>query len=248
MTDRDSLLAAILDNPADDTTRLVLADLLRESEIPEQQALGRFLWAGMTAATFRDDDLIEDQLYYTAQAELVAVTVASHPAQWLTAIGVGPATLTKRDWFWDCKHDRVTVRIGDVIGNFARGMLSELAITLAEWYTVAEKVVAAWPIERVTTTDVPGLLFSIANKPEGWCLTARLRLPWRRVPLSGSVIPSAVSSVPFLIDGPADWYFEHLFADRAALVAGIASASQVLVLELLEVAGDRWPTPPRRRR
>ena len=40
MTDRETLLAAILDNPSDDNPRLVLADLLRESDDPDAQALG----------------------------------------------------------------------------------------------------------------------------------------------------------------------------------------------------------------
>ena len=43
VTDRDTLLAAILEDPADDTARLVLADLLRESGDPHAQARGRFL-------------------------------------------------------------------------------------------------------------------------------------------------------------------------------------------------------------
>ena len=35
VSDRDTLLAAILNDPADDTARLVLADVLRESDNPD---------------------------------------------------------------------------------------------------------------------------------------------------------------------------------------------------------------------
>jgi uncharacterized protein (TIGR02996 family) len=56
MTDHDALLATVLENPADNTARLVLADLLRESEDGAQQAPGRFLWAGVTASAYHDDE------------------------------------------------------------------------------------------------------------------------------------------------------------------------------------------------
>ena len=60
VTDRETLLAAILDDPSDDTTRLVLADMLRESDDPDAVARGRFLWAGVTASQFCGHDVIDD--------------------------------------------------------------------------------------------------------------------------------------------------------------------------------------------
>lgn len=50
MTDAATLWAAGLDQPTDDTLRLVLAGLLREADAPDQQARGRFLWGGVTTA------------------------------------------------------------------------------------------------------------------------------------------------------------------------------------------------------
>jgi uncharacterized protein (TIGR02996 family) len=38
LNERNALLTVILENPADDTARLVLADLLRESDDPDTQA------------------------------------------------------------------------------------------------------------------------------------------------------------------------------------------------------------------
>lgn len=75
-------------------------------------------------------------------------------------------------------------------------------------------------------------------------MTARLRVPGRRVPLSrGGVIPAAVSQSPVPADGPADWRVEERFPDRMALGAGMGAASAPLVADL-----GRWPAPPRRRR
>jgi uncharacterized protein (TIGR02996 family) len=46
VTDRDSLLSAVLASPADDTARLVFADFLEENGEP---GFGRFLRAGVAA-------------------------------------------------------------------------------------------------------------------------------------------------------------------------------------------------------
>jgi uncharacterized protein (TIGR02996 family) len=247
-TDRDTLLATLLTNPTDNTARLVLADLLREADDGEQQALGRFLWAGVTAASFHEDDLIEDQLFYTAQAEIAAVASSGFPATWLGSLGLGPTPLTKRDWLWGNDRDRVTVRMGDLAGIFTRGMLSELSLTLAEWYVVASAAIAAWPLERATILDVPGLVFTITPDLPSWSLCARLNVPRRRVPLGGSVIPTAISLAPAMIEEAADWRVEEPFLNRDALAAGIGATSAELVDALRVLAGDRWPSPPRKRR
>ena len=247
MSDPSHLRAACLADPADDTARLVLADLLRESDDPDRQAKGRFLWAGVTAAGFRDADLIDDPLYYTAQAELGAVAASGAPARWLGLLGVGHDPLTRSDWAGDATHDRVTVRIGDTLGTYARGMLGELPATLEQWVAMARPALASWPVERVAVTDAPGLTFAVMRIGDRWRLEARLRLGGRRVPLYRHVVPSAVSNAPVLADGPAEWWVEERFADRAALVAGVVDASRVLVADLRQIAGDRWPDPPRKR-
>ena len=175
VTDRDTLLAAILNNPADDTARLVLADLRRESDEAEAQARGRFLWAGVTASRFRDTEVIDDPLYYTATGEIAAVASAGFPARWFADLGLGPRPLTTGDWVWDNTYDRVAVRVGDSVGTFTRGMMAELTLTLADWYSLSPAALAAWPIERVIITDVPGLVFAVESPGypgRGWRLTA----------------------------------------------------------------------------
>jgi uncharacterized protein (TIGR02996 family) len=247
VTDRETLLAAVLADPTDDTTRLVLADLLRESDDATDRALGQFIWAGVTISPFREDRVIDDPLYYTAQKALAAVASAGLPARWLTALGLGPQQLAKSDWLWDNTLDQVTVRIGSVSGVFKRGMLSELCVPLENWYTAAPAALTHWPLASGTITDVPGLAFTIGKTKTVWRLSARLRLRSRRVPMtSGGVVPAPVAPQPFLVEEAGDIETWDLFPDRVALIAVLASRSAELVEELREEVGERWPSPPRR--
>lgn len=135
MTDHNAILAMIRDNPADDTLRLVLADLLRESNNPDEQALGRFLWAGVTA--FRLSQSPEDPVNQTALAEIVNVTHEGHPARWLADLRLGPSPLSKGDeakgyrsmWSLHRRTREVKERIGVEAGadgkdNLLRGSRS----------------------------------------------------------------------------------------------------------------------------
>jgi uncharacterized protein (TIGR02996 family) len=255
VTDRDTLLSTVLANPADYTARLVLADLLRESDDPDEQARGRFLWAGVTAAGFRDHELIDDPLYYSAQEEINAVAVAGYPALWLSALGLGPQPLTVGNWAWDCTLDRVTVRMGATVGTFSRGMLSELTVTLGEWYDIAPAALLAWPVEAVSVSDVPGL--TIRAEPPGderteWRLSGSLTLQLprpagrRRNPLlrlneamfgpEGEVEPAPSSR----------WSAEREFSERGKLVADIVRMSEAVVDAIRSQSAGLWPTPGRR--
>jgi hypothetical protein len=131
----------------------------------------------------------------------------------------------------------VTVRVGEAVGTFARGMLAEQSVTLGEWYAVAPLALAAWPLEGARVTDVPGLSFEVAPGRSAWVLAARLRVPARRVPLGGGPIPGAVAPAPTLREGAGDWRVEELFPDRPALVAGLARVSAELVGDLRDFAG-----------
>jgi uncharacterized protein (TIGR02996 family) len=248
VTDRETLFAAILSDPTDNTARLVLADMLRELDDPAERALGRFIWAGVTASHFSDDEVIDDPLYYAAQKEIAAVASMGLPAQWLADLGLGVRPLSRGDWLWDNTLDRVTVRIGDTSGGFTRGMLSNLTVPLAQWCTTAPAALELWPLAAGTISDIAGLTFTIGPTTEGWRLAAQLRLRRRRVPMTaGGVVPAAVSPQPFLIDEAGDVEVESLFPDRAALIAGVHTRSLELVTELRETVGDRWQGPTRRR-
>jgi uncharacterized protein (TIGR02996 family) len=243
-----ALLDLVLANPADDTARLVLADLLRESDDLSEQARGRFLWAGVTASRFRKDDLIEDPMYYTAHREIDAIAKAGHPAKWLAALGIGSNPSAAGKWVWDCTHDRVTFRVGTTTCLFARGMLEGLTLNLDEWYFSSPLVLASEPLEKVTISDVPGLSFAIDQLPAQCRLTARLKVPPHRIVIMGGPIPISVAPSPILVETDGDWRVEELFPNRAALIAGVVSASASLASDLREVAGDRWPRPPRKRK
>lgn len=245
MSDRDVLLANILNFPADDTARLVLADWLEENG---EEAFGQFLRAGVLAAQLQARDQLDDSAYYHLLQTIAEVTTGGNPARWLSALGVGPSPLIACDWMWDNAGDRVTVRIGAFAGVFTRGLLTELEVTLGEWYTLAATTLTTWPVERVRASDVPGLSFQIERLADGWQLTGQVRLPRRNVPLIGQAIPSAISPGAVLIHSDAEWGADQFFADRVTLVAGIAKESASIVADLMDAAGDRWPHPPRRRR
>jgi uncharacterized protein (TIGR02996 family) len=238
-----AILDTILANPADDTARLVLADLLRESDAPAERVRGQFLWAGVTAARFRNYDLIDDPLYYTAHQEIAAVATAGYPARWLAELGIESHTQPERNWAWDCTHDRVTVRVGSSSSLFSRGMLSGLSVGLAEWYQLAPRVLAAEPLESIVIIDVPGLTLTIDQPSKEWRLTARLKAPAQRIQLMGGSIPTSMAPSPFLMESAADWRVEELFPTRAALLTEVTATSASLVDALHEVAGNRWPGP-----
>jgi uncharacterized protein (TIGR02996 family) len=240
-----AILNTILENPVDDTARLVLADLLRESNDSAERARGQFLWAGVTAARFRHDDLIDDPLYYTAQREIAAVATAGYPARWLAELGIASQAHTDGDWAWNCIHDAVTVRVGVASSVFARGMLTGLSIGLAEWYRLAPRVLTATPLESIAITDIRGLSFAIDQQTSEWRLTARLKAPPQRIPFMGGPIPSSVAPSPFLMETAADWRVEELFPTREALLAGATTTSASLIDDLQAAAGNRWPRPPR---
>lgn len=241
---RASLLTAIFENPEDDTPRLVLADFLRESENRDEHTYGQFLWACVTVAYFRGQVAIDDPLYRSAMQEMLSVASQGYPALWMSSLGLGPAPLTINDWTWDNDFGRATVRIGAVTGVFTRGMLSELSVTLGDWYSVGAAALAKWPLQLATINDIPGLSFSIEPVTGEWVLTARLQLRGWQVRQRGreAVFPYAVT-----VDGPESWQAKRTIPNRELLMTGLAATCAQLVHELGVVAGDRWPSAPRRR-
>src|SRR5580692_11553272 len=120
--DTDPLLELILENPDDDTARLVLADILRESEYPDKQARGRFLWAGVTAYSLCKQVETRNPLYMTARTELRDLARAGWPARCLSQLEIGPSPLTVGDWTIRRRiRNRVVVDINYRVGVFTRG-------------------------------------------------------------------------------------------------------------------------------
>jgi uncharacterized protein (TIGR02996 family) len=247
MTDRETLLAAVLANPAVDTARLVLADFLRESDDPAERALGQFIWAGVTICRFRDEKVSANPLSRAAQKALSATTAAGFPARWISELGLGPRQLIRGDWHRQRTRDKVTLRLGSVAGVFMRGMLSELCVPQTNWYTVAPVALATWPLSGGTITDIPGLAFRIGRSVWGWWLAVEFSYPRRRVSMAAPGVPAAIASQMFQFE-KAGWVYKHdTFPDRAALIAGLASRSAAFVAELREEFADGWPSPLRLR-
>jgi uncharacterized protein (TIGR02996 family) len=164
-----ALLTLILENPADDTARLVLADLLRESDDEVEQSRGRFIWAGVTAHGLYVQGKITDPVYLTARTELLTLSRVGWPARWMSSLEIGPSPLTVNDWsIQERISDRLVVNIGPRLGVFVRGMLTGLCVGLADWFDVADKALTSWPIEFVQMNDVPGLEMQIRRHAEEW--------------------------------------------------------------------------------
>jgi uncharacterized protein (TIGR02996 family) len=129
MTDRDSLLATVLETPGDDTARLVLADFLQENG---EDDFGRFVRAGITTSRFRDDPVLDDPADYDALRKLSDVASTGQTAAWVSGLGLGPSPLSILGWGWDNTADKLAVRLGAVIADFERGMLTGRTLTLGE--------------------------------------------------------------------------------------------------------------------
>jgi uncharacterized protein (TIGR02996 family) len=135
LNSHSALLTLILENPADDTARLVLADLLLESDDPDTQARGRFLWGAVTTARYSTTGAIVDDTFRTALKEVNSIIEEGYPARWLSKLGIGPTPLIRQDWKLKRKQDRYRIIIGIYEGVFTRGMLSELTIPHGEGMT-----------------------------------------------------------------------------------------------------------------
>jgi hypothetical protein len=140
--------------------------------------------------------------------------------------------------------DAVSVRIGGVSGVFMWGMLYDLCVPLADWYTPAPAALTNWPLTGGPITDVPGLTFSIYPTATGWHLNASVQLHRRLVPTSsGGVVYPAFGP---LIEEAGEAETCDLLPDRGALIAGLAAKSAEQVAALQEKLGYRWPSPSSR--
>ncbi len=245
MDERSSLLSHVLGDPSDDTARLVLADWLEEHS---EEDLARFLRAGVVAARYSTVAIIDDPHYYAALRAMSDIAAAGIPTRWLSRLDIGPNPLAPGDWAWDNSGDRLTVRLGSSVGVFRRGLLAELELKLSEWYAIAERVLAACPLECVRVTDVPGLSFTFSRSREGWQINGQVRLPRQNFQLTGITLPAAIAPSAILTMPSTEWSAEQLFPDRTAMVAAVVGECVSLASELREAAGDQWPRPVAGRR
>jgi uncharacterized protein (TIGR02996 family) len=128
VTDLEALLAAIRDNPEDDTPRLVYAD---EIEDRGEGARAEFIRAAVACDRLPDDDPRKRDAW-------AAVYEAQRPH--------------KRWWSWYGPGDRVLVH------RWERGFVAELATDAATWLEAGDQVWGEHPtLRRVTLTTMPDL-------------------------------------------------------------------------------------------
>ncbi len=247
MSDRESLHAACLAEPADDVARLVYADYLRGDAGTKYAAdLGRFLWAGVTLAGYRAADVDRDGPFFDAERELNATApgVVLHQCHELFGwnrklMGWDQSDTTAPD---RCIVARILTgntgrkrhaRSASEYAIYERGMLCGLRMRLADWRACAVAVLRACPLERVEVIDVPGLTFRFMREtdPERWQLVGDLKLqaagPLGTVHATGSkriIEPWSIGS-------------------RSALIEYIYCAIDDTVELLRSEAGYRWPGP-----
>lgn len=169
MTEHDALLRSILDNPDDDTVRLVYADHLQENGEEERA------------------EFIRVQCR-TAQPGLMCIQATGNDAEDESTKACGSCmvcSLWRREqellaenaerWFpaWQA----MTSEWGDVCGRSVcrRGFIETPVCTAADWLAHAGAICVAHPVRRVTLTTWPGHEY-IQNDgvrtwsvPKEWC-------------------------------------------------------------------------------
>jgi uncharacterized protein (TIGR02996 family) len=261
-TDRAALFAACLNEPADDTARLVYADFLREQDDPVTQAIGRFVWAGVTLAGFRGHEPVGDGMFFDAQRELNAVAPTVLAAQLGHLLGwkwehtgwdqgiehpdrvtggvIPPATGAPRRVLSQMRRTRANAGPGVL---YERGMLTAVRLPLAEWLGHASGLLAAAPLQRVDVLDVPGLSLHVIGPDNGWVLAGELQLPptVEQLRRRGLIGPTAPTPQP--LPGPMPKAMAQ-GKSRSHLTEAARRFSIGICRSLWAAAGDEWPGPP----
>ncbi len=138
-TDGELLLRAILDNPAEDTPRLVYADWLDENGQGARAAFIRAQVAGGTAQPPRElgRAIMGDLRDWTYSPVLPAEGQAEPLHAWMTNLSR-------------------FCPLGVIWAVFRRGFVSQVICAAADWMSRADELAAAHPIERVRFTRLTG--------------------------------------------------------------------------------------------
>ena len=174
MTDRERLLKAILDNPEEDTPRLMYADEVEEHGDPHR---AEFIRVGCELA--RTPGLVKTgengggweknprrAELQAREAELLSDDVRT--SDWFSLPGLRLITVVnprlawtpdgKGEWEWDVDRREWRPDEGDPIRvEFRRGFVERVTFSGNDWARHGDAVLAAHPVRRVTLTD--GSLF-----------------------------------------------------------------------------------------
>jgi uncharacterized protein (TIGR02996 family) len=140
MTDGELLLRAILDQPKEETPRLVYADWLEENGQPER---AEFIRVQVEIAGWGTTPPADAEEWVRRERELLW----GHGLKWAL-----PAT--------EVHHSGPTgvgPSAGHILGFFSRGFLSHVTCSWPDWRAHADAILAAQPVERVRLTTWPYL-------------------------------------------------------------------------------------------
>ncbi|AWM38179.1 hypothetical protein GobsT_37110 [Gemmata obscuriglobus] len=256
MSERAGFLSAILESPADDTARAAYADWLREQPGAFDRLHGRFLWAGLTLARFRGQEVVEDGMFFDAlrdQAEAAPEVIA---VQLQHVLGWG---WNATEWAWDnetAAPDRIHVatippkvanetpaerrerrrsgRARTTAAGYERGCLTWVRVRAKQWELAGEKILGSCPLQRVELLELPGLVLSIESD-DGWRLRGELRPPLtQRLDRAGTAAAPIEASEPDRM--------EEGFA-RDKFVRRFAHSTWAVLTRLHFMAGFAWPGP-----
>ena len=258
MSDRAGFLTAILAEPTDDTARLVYADWLREQPGAFDQRHGRFMWAGLTLARFRGQEVVEDGMFFDAIRDQNDTAPDVLAAQLRRLLGWDRLTT---EWAWDndtdapdrihvvalppktegesraARQERRRNPVPPPTVTYERGCLAALRVTAAQWQASAPEILRSCPLERVELLEVPGLTLRIVNW-DGWRIQGEFRPPHlrRRQNRDGTTV-LAVDVVACHPQHPQD------VLTREQFVARVVDATWAVLTRLHFLAGFSWTGP-----
>jgi uncharacterized protein (TIGR02996 family) len=143
MSDGELLLRAILDQPKEDTPRLVYADWCDENGQPER---AEFIRVQVTIARWGTTPPADAEEWVRRERELIYGKVDSYRYNWHVWISLRTFSLNYPS----------QETIGSPSVTFSRGFVSHVSCSWPDWRTHADTILAAQPVERVRlTTPVP---------------------------------------------------------------------------------------------
>jgi uncharacterized protein (TIGR02996 family) len=168
MSDGELLLRAILDQPKEDTPRLVYADWLEENGRPEraefirvQVELARIDVCPMDPKVYRE----KWSPLRRRERELLGLARDMWFDHWLTSWTSSLApTRPVAQYFAEDYYDEPAIE-----ALFARGFVSHVTCSWPDWRTHADAILAAHPVERVRLTTRPDMGdFAFGDGPGAW--------------------------------------------------------------------------------
>lgn len=266
MSERDALLRAILQHPDDDTPRLIFADWLDEhgeadrAEFIRAQCLiacvvgdriageplpqppaglthcrdvnclypsqkHRNTWCNFCTARHREPELLKAHVLYAGKGYWhVWLPEALRPIRGVTMRVDAGDTLSILD------GDGVWAQVG-----FARGFIDRVSLPRRAVAAHVSQALRVQPLRCIAVSDVPGLTFEIRHEPEA------TMAPWQLEALLVLFATDRHDGERYLTEPPLRLNRIAVFTDRDSLAVEFGRFSGLMLRELEDTAGVRWP-------